>query len=165
MRAFTPADAGPLHRLLSHEGVLRYFPPAPPPDHESVERMIARIIQHWADNDCGLWALERRTDGALLGRSGLQHFDDSGEIEVDFILGRPYWNRGYASEAGRAALRFGFEELGCAYIVGIVHVDNIASQRVLEKIGMHREVRASYFGLDCFRYRIERQWTAPEDSS
>jgi ribosomal-protein-alanine N-acetyltransferase len=97
-----------------------------------------------------------REDGTLLGRCGLQYLPDTEEVEVDFILGRPFWGQGYATEAGQASLRYGFEELELQRIVGIAHVENHASQRVLEKLGMHLVERKPLWGIDCCLYRIDR---------
>lgn len=63
-----------------------------------------------------------------------------------------------ATEAGRASVRYGFEELQLASIVGIVHPENVASRRVLEKLGMKLMERRRYFEMDCYRYAIERAW-------
>jgi ribosomal-protein-alanine N-acetyltransferase len=87
-----------------------------------------------------------------MGRCGLQIIPDTGEVEIDFLLGRPFWGQGFASEAGRASLNYGFEQLSLNQIVGIVHPKNIASQRVLEKLGMKFREKANYFGMEVFRY-------------
>jgi ketosteroid isomerase-like protein len=71
-------------------------------------------------------------------------------------LGQPFWGQGFATEAGQAGLRYGFDELGVESIVGIVHPENKASQRVLEKLGLRLTQRTQYFGMDCYRYAIER---------
>jgi len=155
LRAFKARDAQPLHAILSGEGVLRYFPPAPPPDLARAERMIRAINRHWDHYGYGLWAVERRSDTALLGRCGLQWLEETGEVEVDFILGRPFWGQGYATEAGLRAVRYGFEALGRDHLAGIVHVENAASQRVLEKLGMRRVEQAEFFGIPCYRLRVD----------
>ena len=101
-----------------------------------------------------LWAVRFQT--TLVGRCGLQYLADSDEVEVDFIIDRSHWGQGIATEAGRAALAFGFSRLPITEIVGIVHVDNAASQRVLAKIGMQLTRQADYFGMPCYRYAIDR---------
>jgi ribosomal-protein-alanine N-acetyltransferase len=98
----------------------------------------------------------KRTSGELMGRCGLQLIPETGEVEIDFLLGNPFWGRGFASEAGRASLNYGFEELALDQIVGIVHPENVASQRVLEKLGMWFSEKANYFGIDVFRYSRAR---------
>jgi ribosomal-protein-alanine N-acetyltransferase len=118
--------------------------------------MILRLMVHWDERGYGLWAVASREDGTLMGRCGLQYLPDLEEVEVDFILARPFWGQGLATEAGRASLQYGFEELGLGRIVGVAHVENRASQRVLEKLGMHLLERKSLFGMDCCVYRVDR---------
>lgn len=156
LRPFTADDVEAMYHILNQEGVLRYFPPTDPPGRDRVERMILRLMSHWDERGYGLWAVTSRGDGTLLGRCGLQYLPDTKEVEVDFILGRPYWGQGYATEAGRASLGFGFEELDLEHIVGVAHVENRASQRVLEKLGMHLVECKPLFGIDCCLYRIDR---------
>ena len=100
--------------------------------------------------------METAVHGALerTDHDGLFYWKD--EVEVDFILGSQFWGQGFATEAGQASLKYGFENLDLDIIVGIVHSDNIASQRVLEKIGMRLMEEKEFFGMACYRYAIER---------
>ena len=156
LRAFTMEDVEPLYHILRGEDVLRYFPPMEPPPRERVQKMVAGLLQHWETRGCGLWAVASPSGGRLMGRCGLQWLPDTGEVEVDYILGRAFWGQGFATEAARAGLRYGFEELALERVVGISHVDNIASQRVLEKLGMARLEQREFFGIPCYRYAVER---------
>ncbi len=156
LRPFTEADSEPLHHILSQKGVLRYFPKPDPPTPEQVQAMIAGLLNHWDKHGYGLWAVESQETGALMGRSGMQYLPDSDEVEVDFILGKEFWRQGFATEAGQASLRYGFELLEVTQIIGIVHLENKASQRLLEKIGLRDAVQTRYFGMDCYRYVINR---------
>ena len=92
-----------------------------------------------------------------MGRCGLNYLTETDEVEVDFILGTQFWGQGFATEAGQAGLRYGFENLDLDIIVGIVHADNVASQRVLEKIGMRLMEAKEQFGIPCYRYAIKRR--------
>lgn len=154
LRPFATTDVAPMVEILGGHDVLRYFPRTDAPGPERVQRMIDHLLAHWDEHDYGLWALEWRATGELLGRCGLQYLSETDDVEVDFILGRPFWGKGFATEAGRASLAWGFAELDIERIVGIVHVDNIASQRVLEKLGMRRVEQAEYFGMTCYRYQV-----------
>ncbi len=156
LRPFTLEDVDPFHQILCGKDVLCYFPRSDPPPRERVEKWIRQVLAHWQAHGYGLWAVESRVSGELLGRSGLQWLPETGEIEVDFLLGEHFWGQGFATEAGRASLRFGLEKLAVEFVVGIVHTENLASQRVLEKIGMTRRERACYFGMDCYRYVVDR---------
>jgi RimJ/RimL family protein N-acetyltransferase len=64
-------------------------------------------------------------------------------VEIGWRLGRPFWGHGYATEAARAALRFGFVERNLDRIISIRHVDNLRSLRVMEKLGVHFDRRTT----------------------
>ncbi|MCP5094505.1 MAG: GNAT family N-acetyltransferase [Chloroflexi bacterium] len=152
LRPFTSTDAVPMHHIISGKDVLKYFPGTQSPTPEQVEKMIDRLLAHWQEKGYGLWAVAHRSTGALLGRCGLQFIQETDEVEIDFILDRQYWGQGFATEAGQASLQFGFNTLKVTSIVGIVHPGNIASQRVLEKVGMQFVEEKEYFGMACYRY-------------
>lgn len=156
LRLFTVEDVGPMHRIVCEEGVLRYFPKTDPPSRDRIRELVLRQRAHWRERAYGLWAVEDRSTGALMGRSGLMYLPQTNEVEVDFILGPAYWGQGFATEAGRASLRYGFQEIGLRSIVGIVHPENVPSRRVLEKLGMTITRPDEYFGMACYRYAIER---------
>lgn len=152
LRPFTLEDTPAMHQILNGRDVLKYFPGTQTLSVEHVQRMIGRLLTHWQEHDYGLWAVEHRATGTLLGRCGLQHIPETNEVEIDFILDRVYWGHGYATEAGQASLGYGFEELNLASVVGIVHPDNLASQRVLQKLGMQFVEKTEYFGMAVHRY-------------
>jgi ribosomal-protein-alanine N-acetyltransferase len=157
LRPFTEGDVDALTAVLTGRDVLRYFPPSPPPTRETAVRMIRRILGHWEEHGFGLWAVESRATGKLLGRCGLQRIEETGEVEADVILDPSVWGQGLATEAIQACVRYGVERLGLTRIVGIVHPEHRASQRVLEKAGLKLETRARYFGMDCDRYTLETE--------
>lgn len=157
LRAFRVEDAAPLHRLMSEEDVLRYFPRTTPPPLERVEKLVASYLTHWEERGYGLWAVELTATGEFMGRCGVQDITETGEVEVDVLLGRKFWSQGYATEAGRACIKFGFEITKAAALVGIVHPEHIASRRVIEKLGFRLIERKVYFGMDCMRYELKRE--------
>jgi RimJ/RimL family protein N-acetyltransferase len=155
LRPFAEADADPLHRILGNSDVLRYFPNPNAPSLEQVQRFIARQLAHWQDHSFGWWAVELRAAPGLIGWNGLQFLPETGEIEVAYLLDKPHWGQGLATEGAQASLQFGFETLGLKGIVAIVHPENRASIRVIEKLGMSLVDRTHYFGMEVLRYRRE----------
>jgi RimJ/RimL family protein N-acetyltransferase len=81
------------------------------------------------------WAMVLKETGELIGMTGLLPFPDTSSAELGYYLGRAHWDRGYATEAGRAVVRFGFERPGCRKLTSRFHADNPASGRVLAKLG------------------------------
>lgn len=152
LRSFRAADVKPLHRIMGQPDMLRYFPSSSPPDMERVERIIKGQLDHWELYDYGWWAVEENEEGQFIGWAGLQFLPDTDEMEIAYMLDRVYWQRGLATEAANSGLQYGFHQLQAQQIVGIVHPENVASIRVLEKLGMTFIERKPYFGMDCFRY-------------
>ena len=105
--------------------------------------MVERIVERWERDGIGLWAVERREDGAFLGFVGLSapnfvaHFTPA--IEVGWRFARHAWGRGYATEGAQAAVRCGFETLDLEEIVSFTTVANERSRRVMERLGMTRD--------------------------
>lgn len=154
LRPFRLQDADPLHQILSIPGVLEYFPDPEPPDLERVKKLVLRQIDHWSEYGYGWWAVEPNGKDELIGWSGLQYLPETDEIEIGYLLSKPYWGKGLATESAFAGLDYGFNTLNISEIVGIVHPENIASRRVLEKLGLKYQEEAIYFGMTCFRYLI-----------
>jgi ribosomal-protein-alanine N-acetyltransferase len=157
LRSFTGSDAIPLHLIMDQPEMLRYFPNSKPPELDRVKRMISFQWEHWEKYGYGWWAMEvaeKKEKGRFIGWAGLQFLPDTDEVEVAYMLDRNFWGHGLATEAANEGLLFGFEQLKVDEIVGIVHPENAASIRVIEKLGMTYDLRKPYFGMDCFRYAL-----------
>jgi ribosomal-protein-alanine N-acetyltransferase len=74
------------------------------------------------------------------------------------LLVRPYWGNGYATEAAQASLQYGFEHVKLEHIIALVHPENLASQRVIDKCGMSYQETISLWGMQLKRYRIDKGW-------
>ena len=154
LRPFTLADIQPLHRILSEPDILGYFPPTDPPDVERVRKIIQHQIDHWEEHNLGWWAVVPKEGAELIGWNGLQFLTETGETEVAYLLSKPYWGQGYATEAARAAIKYGFETLNLGQIIGLTHPENKASQNVLKKCGMGYTGRKEYFGMQLLHFSL-----------
>lgn len=155
LRPWSPVDAECLFAITQEEDIFRYFPRTTPPSREWVDRYIAHQHEQWAGRGCGHWAVVTRGDDLLIGWAGLEYLPDLDETEVAYLLSRKAWGRGYASEAALAAVRFGLETLALPAIIGLVHPENIASVRVLEKCGLAYADTLHLWGIDLLRYRLQ----------
>jgi RimJ/RimL family protein N-acetyltransferase len=141
LRGWRAADRAPFAALNADPEVMRHFPA--PLDAAASDRLVASIIDGWATNGLGLWAVARRTDDRFLGFTGLSrpsfeaHFTPA--VEVGWRLAREAWGHGYATEAARAAVAFGFETLRLEGIVSFAVPANDRSRRVMERLGMTRD--------------------------
>lgn len=105
--------------------------------------LVDLSIEGWAANGFGLWAVERLADGMFLGFTGLSrpsfeaHFTPA--VEIGWRLARHAWGHGYATEAARASVAFGFETVGLDEIVSFTVPANVRSRAVMERIGMRHD--------------------------
>lgn len=155
LRPMQPADAITLHRIYQTDGVLRYFPNPNPPAIEKVERFILEQQTHWEAYGYGNWGIVPRDEEEIIGWAGLQFLPELGETEVGYLLGKPFWGKGYATEAARTSLQFGFDHFAFARLIALVHPDNNDSQHVLEKCGMKYIATIHLWGIDLMRYYKE----------
>ena len=86
-------------------------------------------------------ALVEKSSGLVVGVAGTQPLGTTGDLEIGWWLARPFWGRGYATEAGAAAMRHVLETLGRPRVTAIVDPGNEASVRVVKRLGMHYEGR------------------------
>ena len=141
LRSFTEADREPFAAMNADPEVMRHFPE--PLDRAMSDALVDRILDGWGERGLGLWAVERREDGAFLGFVGLStptfdaHFTPA--VEIGWRLARDAWGHGYATEAARAGVAYGFETLGLEEIVSFTTKDNVRSRGVMERLGMTRD--------------------------
>ena len=166
LRPFSLEDVDDLFAVLNEEGILQYFPTSKPPSREGVERFIAGQLKQWDEIGYAWWAVALASDPEkkLMGWNGLQYLPDTDEVEVGFLLSKAYWGQGLTTEGARASVEYGFNVVGVSEIVGIVHPENTASQRVLEKLGMGARKRTVYFEMDVYRYCMKKDDLRTEDT-
>jgi RimJ/RimL family protein N-acetyltransferase len=158
LRRWREGDVELMAAIYAEPEVVRYLRPL---DVEGTRQQLSRFVDHWVEHGFGLWAVEVRASGRLIGRIGLAHHDDWTETpydaEVGWTLERATWGRGLATEGGAAALRFGFETRGMERIISIAHRDNGASQRVMEKLGLKREGATTWRDQPVVWFAISRE--------
>jgi len=142
LRRFTEDDRSIMAAINSDPKVMECFP-APMTRYQS-EAMMDRIAEHWQTNGFGLFALEIRDTGQLIGFTGLSRppyeTPASPCVEVGWRLTPKAWGKGYATEAATACLHWGFGELNLDEIVSFTFAGNIRSRRVMERLRMrHHE--------------------------
>lgn len=133
-RETTVNDAETMYRLNSDPEVLQYTGDISWHSVEEAREFLASYPD-FRKNNMGRWAAVRKEDDAVIGWCGLK-LHPNGEVDLGYRLFKQFWNLGYATEAGLASLEYGFEKLGLKEIIGQVIPVNVASIRVLEKVGM-----------------------------
>lgn len=156
LRPFDPGDLDGLAAILADPDVTRYLPGGRPRTREQTKTTLHFIIGHWEQHGFGWWAVNPKTGRELIGWCGLKLLDSTGEVEVLYLFARRHWGLGYATEAGAASLRYGFEALKLDRIIALAVPENAASRRVMEKMGMQYEKTAEYYNLELACYSITR---------
>lgn len=134
LRQFAEADAALVYHLNTQPGVLQYVPEPLLTSVEHAREVIINIILPQYKNKLGRWAVHLSETDAFIGWCGLKRVND--EIDLGYRLIPSAWGKGYATEAAMAVLQYGHEQLHLEKITAHAHLENLASQKVLEKIGM-----------------------------
>jgi RimJ/RimL family protein N-acetyltransferase len=140
LRRLTEDDLDNLVELDSDPEVMRYLSDGPATPRDVIERdILPRCLGSYEGSaGFGVWAAIEKAGGDFLGWISLRSHDDSppGEVELGYRLRRAAWGKGYATEGSRALIRKGFTELGMRRVVATTYEYNLASRRVMERLGM-----------------------------
>lgn len=138
LRPLEPDDVEPFADMNADPEVMRFFPTCL--DRSKTEALIERMRTHFARHGFGWWVVEVPGVARFAGFAGLlvsafhAHFTPC--VEVGWRFPREAWGKGYATEAGQAALAFAFERLGVDEVLSMAVADNHRSTRVMERLGM-----------------------------
>jgi RimJ/RimL family protein N-acetyltransferase len=156
LRQLTRADLNDLARIVADPSVMKYLGRVPGPiTPAEAETFLDGMIGHWARHGFGRWAVVEKEDGRLIGCAGFRSHE--GVAELNYLLDKPYWGAGRATEIARACLRHGFAEHGFDLIVGFTRPANAASRRVMEKAGLRYVGEVVAHGVKVVRYEITRE--------
>jgi RimJ/RimL family protein N-acetyltransferase len=134
LREYRPQDFEAFAAFMADPDVVRYLHGEPMARADSW-RLLAAGIGHWTLRGYGTWAVERKSDGAFIGRVGVINPEGWPGLEVGWTLGRPYWGRGYATEAAKASLRYAFLTQPVDRVISCIDPDNRPSQAVALRLG------------------------------
>jgi RimJ/RimL family protein N-acetyltransferase len=144
LRRWREADRQPFAAMNADPAVVEHL--QGPMSRERSDDFVDRIEAHWDARGWGLWAVEVPDVAPFIGYVGLWPADyvTSGMVEVGWRLAREHWGHGYATEAARAALEYGFTTVGLAEIVSFTVPRNERSLRVMERIGLVRDPNGDF---------------------
>lgn len=165
LRPLIDADAELYAGMRYHPEVAKWLSPMDNGPVEAARGAIERFELSWQERRYAPWGLFR--DGRLIGHGGLNFVPEFEATEVLWALHPETWGKGYATEMARAALRFGFEDLGLASIFAITRPDNTASQAVMKRLGLGYRKNVVYKGIDAVWFDIDRDafGRSPRDAS
>jgi len=157
LRPFTSYDLDAFASMNADADVMRYIGDGNPQSRAQTQMRLNAILDHWSQHGFGLCAVVDKATREFAGFCGLQYLDNTSEIEIGYRLARKFWGIGVATEAAGASLRHAFEVLGLERIVAVVQPENVASQMVVQKIGLKYVKDARFYNSDVEYYAITRQ--------
>ncbi|NJN58413.1 MAG: GNAT family N-acetyltransferase [Leptolyngbyaceae cyanobacterium SL_5_9] len=157
-RHFFPADLNQLYQeIYSHPLVAQALSPTGSLTFEQTAQILHRRLGHWQKHGFGVWALIHKQNQQLMGHCGLHYLGDTSEVELTYAINPFYWQQGLATEAARAVLHWGFDALKLKRIVAVAGPDNVASRRVMQKLGMKYEKNIEYGTTKAVYYTISAE--------
>ena len=158
IRTFVPDDADALHeRVFSLPEAMRFIPQGAVTEIERTRRSVQRYIEHDAAHGFSLWAVLDRVTDEFIGSCGLVLVEGKGpEVELAYHFTPSRWGHGYATEAARACVAYGFDDAGLERIIAICAPEHTASRRVMEKSGMSLVGPCRYYDMDLVKYEKGR---------
>ena len=141
--------------MLDHPDVMRFYPKRYTRDESRA--WIERQVQRYAEHGHGLWLVAERDSQTPVGQVGLmmQEVEGTWEPEIGYLVHRPYWRRGYASEAAAAVREHAFNTLGRPKVISLIRPENLPSQGVARSLGMAAQREVDFKG---FRHIVFAAW-------
>jgi len=168
LRPFTFDDQAAVFALVSDPEIARFVRFEAHRTPADTRAFLEFVAEHYGRGEPFAWAIVLHEDGRLIGSCGfVSQSPERKAAEIGYWLGRPHWGKGYAVEAARELVRYGFEQMGLERVEAKCFLENIAGQRVIEKLGMKlegtdRSERIKGKHPELRIYRIKRaEWTNP----
>ena len=154
LRSFEPSDLAPLFALYRDPEIRRYFPDGTRTLDETCEELEWFSRGH----PLSLWATELKDSGAFIGRCGLLPWTIEGreEVEVAYMIAKPWQRQGLATEAARALVRHGFDTLELSRIIALVDPAHAESIAVARRAGLVHERTIFFDGVTSDVYAVTR---------
>ncbi|WP_196889253.1 GNAT family N-acetyltransferase [Aureivirga sp. CE67] len=150
LREFSVSDAENMFLLNEDLEVLKFTGDIPFDNIEKAKTFLENYDQY-SKNGYGRWAVVLKENNEFIGWCGLK-FNEENYTDIGFRFFQKHWNKGFATEAAKATLDYGFETLKLDEIIGRVATENFASIKVLEKLGMHFWKHDTCKGIENSRY-------------
>lgn len=149
LRGPIPGDVAMWAAYVGDPDYLRYLPKRDLTALARAEQTLNNITQIWQQQPLSdiAWVITQKVTGQVIGWSGAGPAEENGDPELVYMLGKPYWGQGFATEAARTVVRYGFENRAWDRIVAAIIPGNIASRRVLEHLGFVYEKDVNYFEM------------------
>lgn len=156
LRPIKDTDIDAMHAQWLEPEVLRYLCDGEQIPRSRMEEIVAASDALFTDHDCGFWCVEDKATRHLLGFAAFWFFHEPPVLELMYGLSAKHWGHGYATEAARALVHYGFEHLGLERIDTSTDVPNTASAKVMERAGFRFDHRTDEGLWGMLHYVLER---------
>jgi len=147
-----PSDCTAFRPIAQHPEVMRHITGGQPWTDEQIRTFVDRQIELYAERGFCRWRLLDAASRETIGFCGVGYWQHT--LEIGWWLARAYWGRGLATEAAQCALRDVFERAGLDRVISVARVENTASLRIMEKLGMRRQREFENQGVHLVQYQI-----------
>jgi len=154
LRPFESGDVEAGFAWFGDPIVMRFTPTGPDTSIEQTKARLANYQEHQTEHGFSRWIVLERNLDRPIGDSGLLALQEYGWIDLGFRLAQPYWGQGLATEAACAWVRTAFDDFHIDRLAAFVHPENVASIRVLEKLGFHAERRDTIMGMNSIVFSL-----------
>lgn len=158
LRGFLESDLNDYHaRIYSDPDVTRYLPTGKPRPIEGTKAVLDFALEHGLKHGFTLWAVIDKSTGQFIGHCGLVYLKNGTDVEIAYAYGKEFWGKGIGVEAAQATLKYGFEVTQLPRILALAVPENVASQRIMQKIGMvYQGISEQYYDTPLALYTAER---------
>ncbi|MBK8982605.1 MAG: GNAT family N-acetyltransferase [Ignavibacteria bacterium] len=154
-REYNESDMDKLTEICSDADVMRYIGKGGVMTSDQVQQMLKNNVKSYKENGYGMYAVINKTTGELTGQCGLNFIKSLNEVEIAYLFEKGSWGKGYATEISKEVLNFGFSRIGLTKIIALAYPENIASIKVINKIGLKFEKPIHIWERDLNYYSSE----------
>jgi RimJ/RimL family protein N-acetyltransferase len=159
LRWFREDDLADLCRMTGDPEVMKFLGDGQPVDEMLTWRHMATYMGHWYYKGFGIWAVEEKSSGRVVGRIGFMHPAGWPDFELGWTVVRDCWGKGYATEGAQRALDHAFIDMNRDHVISLIAPENVASIKVAERLGETVKGETRIMDRDVFIYGITRdEW-------
>ncbi len=158
LEPFAPLHAPALNAINNEPQVMEFLSDGTPETMEKTHANIARVRERWEQLGYSWWAIINPTSETVIGAACAQNVanEDDAEIEIGWRLATSANGHGYATEAGKAVATYAFETIGVDHVVSVAHPKNIASHKVMQRVGMTYRGIETHYNESCTTYVLHK---------
>lgn len=164
IRWFKEEDLVAFEVLVRDPQAMRFSLTGPLKSKEEAQELFVKLLSDYESNGFGLFALEEKATGAVIGFTGIKRWNIEGETrdELGYRILPKYWGKGLAFEAAQAVSAWAFETLRLKHLIALIEPENTRSVRLALRLGMKKVRSSLFFGIPVDIYLLNRKYAYKE---